>query len=215
MMMDIVKLIVIAGISYLIGAIPTAFIFGKLLKGIDIRQHGSGNVGATNTFRVLGKGPGIFVLIFDILKGVLAVTLVSDFFKVDVLFLLILLGLTSIIGHNWTVFLRFKGGKGIATSLGVFLGLTIKLPTLGPVLLGTVAVWLVIFLIFGFVSLASLVAAAAFPILSASTHQPIEIIGLGVVCCLFVTLRHRANINRLLAGQERRVRIFPSSNKSS
>jgi len=195
-------------LSYLLGAVPTAYIVGKVLKGIDIRKHGSGNVGATNTFRILGKGPGIFVLLFDILKGFLAVVMVGGLLRIDILWVLIMLGLTAIIGHNWTVFLNFKGGKGIAASLGVLIGLCVRVPSFGPVLLAVVGVWILLFLAFGFVSLASIAAAAALPIISVATNQPIELVLLGIVICLFVVIRHRSNINRLLSGQESRVPIF-------
>ena len=93
------------------GAIPTAYIAGRLLKGIDIRKHGSGNVGATNVFRVLGKWPGIVVLVLDILKGVVAVTVVGDIFGLIKVDQRVLLALVVVAGHNWTVFLDFKGGK--------------------------------------------------------------------------------------------------------
>ena len=94
--------------SYLLGAIPTAYIFGKMLKGIDIRQHGSGNVGATNAFRILGKGPGSLVLFLDVLKGALAITVIGNILHLDQIFLRVLLGASVVIGHNWTVFLNFK-----------------------------------------------------------------------------------------------------------
>jgi acyl phosphate:glycerol-3-phosphate acyltransferase len=195
-------------LSYLLGAIPTAYIAGRVLKGIDISKHGSGNIGATNTFRVLGKGPGTFVLLFDIAKGFLAVTAVGGLLGIDTLWVLILLGLTAVIGHNWTVFLNFKGGKGIATSFGVLIGLSIKVPPFGLVLLLTFGVWLVLFLIFGFVSLASIFAALVLPVLSLVTNQPIELVFLGVIVCLFVVIRHRSNITRLLSGQETRARFL-------
>ena len=195
-------------ISYLIGAIPTAYIYGKLSKRIDIRRHGSGNVGATNVFRVLGKGAGATVLICDILKGVLAVAVVPDFLRVTEVIHRVILALVVVSGHNWTIFLNFKGGKGIATSLGALIGLTIKIAVIRPVLLGTVCVWLVCFLSTGYVSLSSIVASVLLPLMMAGTNQPIEIIRLGVIFCLFVVLRHRPNIKRLLSGQEPRVSLF-------
>lgn len=192
-------------VSYFLGAVPTAYIFGKLYKGIDIRQHGSGNVGATNVFRVLGKGPGIIVLVLDVLKGTLAVTVVADFFGLTQVFHRILLALVVVSGHNWTVFLNFKGGKGIATSLGVLIGLTLKIAAIRPVLLGAVLIWLVSFLASGFVSLSSIVAGVFLPLLMVLTGQSIELIVLGTIFCVFVVLRHRPNIRRLLRGQEPRV----------
>lgn len=195
-------------VSYLLGSIPTAYIFGRVLKGIDIRQHGSGNVGATNAFRILGKGPGTLVLLLDVLKGVLAITVVGNFFQFDQIILRILLCVAVVVGHNWTVFLNFKGGKGIATSLGVLIGLAIQYEMLRPVLGLTLGTWIVVFLISGYVSLSSLVAALMLPLSMLWTRQPKEVLGLGILFCVFVFVRHASNIQRLLAGQERQVN-FP------
>ena len=192
-------------ISYLIGSIPSAYLYGKFLKGIDIRQHGSGNVGATNVFRVLGKWPGIIVLVLDILKGVVAVVLVFDALGLTGVFERIVLAVAVVSGHNWTIFLKFKGGKGIATSLGVLIGLTIRIAAIRPVLLATILVWLACFLPTGLVSLASIVASVALPIIMLLTNQSIEIVCLGVTFAIFVVLRHRPNIKRLLTGTEHRV----------
>ena len=109
-------------LSYLIGSIPTAYIFGRIVKGVDIRKHGSGNVGATNAFRVLGAGFGITVLLLDALKGLVCVVNISDFILsrglgLNPLMLRVILGLTAVAGHSWTVFLNFKGGKGMAVTL--------------------------------------------------------------------------------------------------
>lgn len=199
------KLVLALWISYFLGAIPTAYIAGRILKGIDIRKHGSGNVGATNVFRVLGKWPGIVVLVLDILKGVVAVTLVGDIFGLTEVGQRVLLALVVVAGHNWTVFLDFKGGKGIATSLGVLIGLTIKIAVIRPVLLSTLLVWLVCFLATGFVSLASIIAAVFLPIIMALTSQAFPLVVLGVIFCVFVVARHRPNIKRLWDGQESRV----------
>ncbi len=195
-------------ISYLLGSMPTAYIFGKFYKGIDIREYGSGNVGATNVFRVLGKWPGMIVLLIDILKGLLPVIVVADFLGLESIGEWIILGLIAVIGHNWTVFLKFKGGKGIATGLGVLIALAIKIASVRPVFLGTMMVWVVTFLVSGFVSLASILAAVFLPIFMVFTHQPLEIVSLGIIFCIFVVLRHRSNIRRILLGQESRV-SFP------
>ena len=194
-------------ISYLIGSIPTAYIFGKLYKGIDIRQHGSGNVGATNVFRVLGKGPGTIVLLLDILKGILAVAVVADLLNMTEVYHRIIFAIAVVSGHNWTIFLKFKGGKGIATSLGVLIGLTIKIAVIRPVLLATVSVWLFCFLATGFVSLSSIIASTMLPVFMILTNQAIQITCLGIVFCIFVVLRHKPNIRRLLSGQEHRVNL--------
>ena len=199
------KFVLALWISYFLGAIPTAYIAGRVLKDIDIRKHGSGNVGATNVFRVLGKGPGIVVLVLDILKGVAAVTLVVDMFGLNQVGRRVLLALAAVIGHNWTVFLDFKGGKGIATSLGALIGLAIKIAVIRPVLLFTLLAWLACFLLTGFVSLASIIAAVFLPMIMVVTNQAFPLVVLGVVFCVFVVVRHRPNIKRLWAGEESRV----------
>jgi len=201
--------------SYLFGSIPTAYIFAKSYKGIDIRQHGSGNVGATNVFRVLGKGPGSLVLALDIVKGIIPVVLFSQLLGLTEIWQLILIALAAVAGHNWTVFLRFKGGKGIATSLGVLIGLTIKIAVLRPVLFWTLLVFLASFLATGFVSLSSILASIFLPVFMVLTAQPFELVFLGVIFCLSVVIRHRPNIKRLLQGQEPRVSFpFKRPNKS-
>ncbi|HBG61500.1 MAG: acyl-phosphate glycerol 3-phosphate acyltransferase [Omnitrophica WOR_2 bacterium GWF2_38_59] len=194
-------------ISYFIGSIPTAYIYGKLYKGIDIREHGSGNAGATNVFRVLGKIPGIIVLVIDILKGVLPVVIVADVLGSTQVIERILFAVCAVCGHNWTIFLNFKGGKGIATSLGVLIGLTIKIASIRIVLILTVLSWLVSFAITGIVSLSSIIAGTFLPVIMVFSGQSFEIICLGVVFCIFVTLRHRPNIKRLLAGKEPKVKL--------
>ena len=191
--------------SYLFGSIPTGYIFGKLIKGVDIRQYGSGNIGGTNAIRVLGKGPGFAVLFLDILKGILAITIVGDLFGFEQATTRVFLGIAAVSGHNWTVFLNFKGGKGIATSLGVLIGLSIKFPAILPAILMCVLAWVIIFLAFGYVSLASIAATVFLPILMVFTFQSLEMILLGVIFCVFVVFRHRPNIKRLFAGTESRV----------
>ncbi|MFT5170225.1 MAG: glycerol-3-phosphate acyltransferase PlsY [Candidatus Omnitrophota bacterium] len=195
-------------LSYLIGSLPTAYIFGKQLKGFDIRDHGSGNMGATNVFRVLGKKPGIAVLIIDILKGVFAVGGLGLLLGITSNIGLILLGVASVCGHNWTIFLQFKGGKGIATSLGVLIGLTIQIASIRPVVCLTLLVWIGAFLISCIVSLSSIIAATFLPIAMLLTNQPLELICLGIIICVFVVIRHKANIKRLLEGQESRVPLY-------
>ncbi len=202
-----IEIVIAVFLSYFMGSIPTAFIAGKWLKGIDIREHGSGNMGATNVFRVLGKGPGIVVLVVDILKGVLGVVLVGQIFQFEEIFTFVVLGIASVCGHNWTVFLKFKGGKGIATSLGVLVGLTIKFAVLGPVLGFTLLIWIITFALSAYISLASIIAAIALPLIMVLTHQIFEVVGLGVIFCLFVIFRHKTNIKRLLAGEESQVQL--------
>ena len=199
-------------LSYLIGSIPTAYIFGKLYKGIDIRKHGSGNVGATNVFRVLGRGPGIIVLMIDVFKGILAVVVLADLLGLTEIYERIVLSLCVVSGHNWTCFLNFRGGKGIATSLGVLIGLTIKIQSIRAVLLITIFVWGASFIFSGIVSFSSVLAATVLPVAMAVTNQPFSLILLGVIFCIFVVLRHRPNIKRMLSGQEPRI-FFPFKKK--
>ena len=141
---------VLAGItiSYLLGSIPIAYILGRITKGIDIRKLGSGNVGATNAFRILGPTSGIIVLILDILKGIISVTLVAGYFlsywNASEIILRILFGLVCICGHNWTLFLRFKGGKGVATTIGVLAGLGIGVVELRLILVLVILVCIVL-----------------------------------------------------------------------
>lgn len=192
-------------VSYLVGSIPTAYLFGRVLKGIDIRQHGSGNVGATNAFRILGKGPGTAVLLIDVLKGAIVTSFVANLFGLTDPMMRVVLGVVAVCGHNWTIFLNFKGGKGIATSLGVLIGLTIAIDSIRPVVSYTFLSWLVVFLASGYVSLASIVASVALPFLALIFPQPFAVVLLSIVLCVFVVLRHRPNITRLLEGKESKV----------
>ncbi len=211
--MIIIKIIFGAMLAYLLGSIPTAYIAGRLYKGIDIREHGSKNVGATNVFRVLGKIPGIIVLVIDILKGTLAVAVIPFIFGLSgETMAYIVFGLAAVCGHNWTFFLKFKGGKGVATSLGVLIGLMISIASLRVVVASCVLIWFVMFVAFGYVSLASLVSAVTFPILMIVFVQPFELLVLGVIFCILVVFRHRPNIQRLLEGRESRFN-FPFKKK--
>ncbi|MFZ5801324.1 MAG: glycerol-3-phosphate 1-O-acyltransferase PlsY [Candidatus Omnitrophota bacterium] len=200
-----VKIISALLAAYFLGAFPTAFLLGKLFKKIDIRQFGSGNVGATNAFRVLGKLPGVMVLLIDILKGVLCATLIAGVFEQTSLLARILLGAAAVAGHVWSVFLRFKGGKGMATSLGVLLGLAIGIPLVRPVLFLSVAVWIVVFVLSGIVSFASIISAVAFPVFTVAFCAPLELVIMSVALCVLVTLRHHSNLSRLIRREEPRV----------
>jgi glycerol-3-phosphate acyltransferase PlsY len=196
--------------SYLLGSVPTAYCFGRLLRGIDIRKHGSGNVGATNALRVLGKGPGIAVLGLDILKGLTAVLILGKVFgpKIPGLSteaLSVLLGMGCIIGHNWTVFLQFKGGKGIATSLGVLIGLATNLQGLRIVLGAVIVTWFIVFLLARIVSLASILSAIFLPVYMFLFRQPGILLFFSLILSFFVILRHKSNLNRLFQGKEPRL----------
>jgi acyl phosphate:glycerol-3-phosphate acyltransferase len=190
-------------LCYLIGSIPTGFLVAKYLKGIDIREHGSGNVGATNTARVVGKLPGLLVLIVDILKGWVCVALVAKLFiGMGVTFApdtyALMLGSMAIVGHIWTVFLGFRGGKGIATSSGVFLGAAPK------ILLIALAIWIVIFAWKRYVSLASIISTVSIPVMAAvMSYPPLFVIITSIVCAITI-YRHYPNIKRLVRGEEQR-----------
>jgi glycerol-3-phosphate acyltransferase PlsY len=192
----------------LIGSIPTAYIFGRVLKNIDIREHGSGNMGATNAFRVLGKVPGSIVLVLDIIKGIIPVTVLANAFGLGDALSLVIISVAAVAGHNWTVFLGFKGGKGMATSLGVLIGLAIQLPGLRIVLGLATLIWLVLFLAFGYVSLASISAVVALPVLMVIYDAPFPMKMMAIVLCIVIVFRHSSNIKRLAKGQENRV-SFP------
>lgn len=197
-------------ISYLIGSIPTAYIFVRLLKGEDIRKSGSGNVGATNALRVLGKRLGISVLALDILKGFIAVFFLGGALSIGMpeasgRMLLAALGIACVCGHVWTVFLKFKGGKGAATTLGVLLALSLKVPGLKIVLVLTLASWFAVFLLTRIVSLASVLACILFPLYMAIFKQDPSLILITGLLAGFIVLRHRSNLSRLLQGKERRL----------
>lgn len=196
-------------ISYLVGAIPTAYIFGRLMKGVDIRTYGSGNVGATNAMRLLGKPAGITVLALDILKGFLAVVVVGNAVTgagSGNETLRLALGVACILGHSYTVFLRFKGGKGVATSLGVLLGLAVGSVSLRVILAVVLLAWLLVFAVTRIVSLASVFAAAVLPLAAILFRQSPALIVTSVVLSILVIYRHKSNIGRLLRGQEKRIK---------
>lgn len=197
-------------VSYFLGSIPTAYIFGRILKGIDIRDFGSGNVGATNAIRVLGKGIGITVLFLDILKGLIAIVVIAGtiYTKIPAFsreILLILSGFSCISGHNWTVFLNFKGGKGVATTFGVLLGLAVTIPGLKVILIAAVLAWVLVFALSGIISLASLASAAALPAAAIIFKASQPLIIFAFLLSFLVILRHKTNLQRLLKGKEPRI----------
>lgn len=197
-MLNVILFIIAA---YLIGSIPTGLVFGKLLKGIDIRDYGSGNIGATNVFRVIGKIPGIIVLIIDILKGFAPILMIPHLVNVPVskgLFS-VLIGAAAISGHNWTVFSRFKGGKGVATGAGVFLALN-------PIAVGiTLALFFVLVALTKYISLGSVCSAVILPVLLMLFKSPLEYILFGLIMSLIVIWRHKENIKRLIKGTENKI----------
>lgn len=191
--MDFWYSLIVIVVSYLIGSIPFGYLIGRL-KGIDIRKCGSGNIGTTNSWRVLGPFYGILVLIGDVFKGVLAVwlgSLVSGVAGLEVF-----AGLSAIIGHSWPIFLKFKGGKVVATGAGVVLALSY--PTLVTILL----VWAIVLLLFRYVSLSSICAAVLLPIYFYLWEGNILYALFGALAAFLVVYKHLPNIKRLLAGNE-------------
>jgi glycerol-3-phosphate acyltransferase PlsY len=192
--------------AYLVGSIPTGYIFCRILKKADIRALGSGNVGATNVFRTVGKIPGLMVFVLDFVKGTLAVTLmpaVTQKYFPGALSgyanAYVFLGGAVIAGHIWTCFLRFKGGKGVATTAGVMAGLS------PMILLACLAIWIIVFMASKYVSLASISAAVSLPIFSLIFQKDLTFIVFTSVLCLVGVYAHRANIRRLLQGAENRA----------
>lgn len=185
--------------SYLLGSIPTGFLWGKA-RGIDVRTVGSGNIGATNVMRSFGKGPGIAVLALDAAKGFLPVFLAPRLFpEVDRNALQILCCLCVVAGHNWTYWLKFKGGKGVATSAGALLAFLPK-----P-LLCALGVWLIVFAIWRYVSLASICGAVALPIATGLIEKNVWLFIFAMMIGAVAVYKHKTNIQRLLAGTESRV----------
>ena len=189
--------------AYVIGSVPTSFLVGKL-KGIDVRRVGSGNVGATNVLRSVGKLPALFTLLVDILKGVIPVTLVAGLFfsqstPVSSGVFRVLLGLGAVLGHSWSIFLKFKGGKGVATSCGVLGALLPKETAIA------VAVFFIVLWLTKYVSLGSILLSLTVPIIAALSGRDIELVILAVTLCILITYRHKPNIKRLLSGTENEI----------
>lgn len=184
--------------SYVLGSIPTSYLAARYGAGIDLRQVGSKNLGATNLYRVLGWRYAVPVAVFDAAKGVIPVLLFARLAEVGVWGALVL-GLAAILGHVFSVFLRFKGGKGVATSAGVVLGLA-------PLaFLAAAIVWALVVRVSGYVSLGSVLAAMAFPGAVAIIYpERREVLWFGVVLAALIIGFHRANIGRLLRGTENR-----------
>jgi len=188
--------------AYLIGSIPFGIILAKLFGGVDVRKAGSGNIGATNVARVAGPLPGILTLVLDGLKGVATVWLSARFTNDSALWMTIA-GLFALMGHCFPVWLRFRGGKGVATAAGMFLALC------WPAALGAIGVFILVVLFSRFVSLGSVSAAAAMPLLVyllwAPHHAPPPIVTFGAfAAAMLVIHKHDANIQRLVEGREPR-----------
>jgi glycerol-3-phosphate acyltransferase PlsY len=212
--MSIALLIITIAAAYLLGSIPSSVWYGIGYFGIDVRKHGSGNAGATNTFRTLGKRAGTIVMLIDVMKGWTATCLASLLFYIgtigetELLTYKILFGIIAIIGHIFPVFVGFKGGKGIATLLGMVLAIH---PELASV---CITIFILTLLASQYVSLSSILATLAFPVLSwigvFGQPEPLLIV-FGFVMFLLVVFTHQKNIIRLLKGNESRVNIFKKS----
>lgn len=180
--------------AYLIGSIPTGLILGKAIWKKDLRQYGSHNIGATNAWRILGKKAGLLIFILDFLKGQVGVLLGAWLFALPGA--MVLGGFAAIIGHMFPIFLGFKGGKGVATALGVITALMPKVTAI------VFIVWLVLTLITRYVSVASIVAAVLTPILAAVFKEPLIYFLFALLAAVVIVFRHRENIQRLKAGRE-------------
>lgn len=191
-------IILVCVLSYIVGSIPNGLILGKAVWHVDLRNYGSHNIGATNAWRTLGKGPGFLIFLLDLIKGVLGVWFGMHFS--DAMIAPVLGGIFAIVGHSWSFLLGFKGGKGVATGLGVIGMLMIK-PTLIVFM-----VWLLIVLVTRYVSLGSIVAAALVPVLAWWFGMPVAYILFGVVAAVFIIYRHKTNIDRLLHGTESKIK---------
>lgn len=209
-MSELLLIIILGIVAYILGSIPSAVWIGKALHGIDVREYGSGNAGATNTFRVLGKKAGSIVLVMDMLKGFLAAYLVNltsinpetnpyKYVNIQLLF-----GLLAVVGHLFPLFANFKGGKGIATLFGMIVCIDYK-----PALL-CLGIFLFILLVTRYVSLGSILAAVSFPFLMVYVFKedvPL-FIAFGITAALMVILTHQKNIRKLVNGTENKAKLF-------
>jgi acyl phosphate:glycerol-3-phosphate acyltransferase len=191
--------------AYLIGSIPTAVWYGKIFHGIDIRQHGSGNAGATNSLRIMGKRAGIIVLLIDVLKGFLAIKLAPFLLQYidnqSVELIAVLFGGAVVLGHIFPIFAQFKGGKGVATALGVILAIN---PLMA---LGSILIFILIVFTTRFVSLGSMLGALSFPILLLIfQNNPMINVYFGFGLAFLLIIKHRENIKKLLNGTENRFK---------
>ena len=199
-------------IAYLLGSVPTAVWVGQLFHGIDVREHGSGNAGATNTFRVLGYRAGVPVLLIDVFKGWLAVNLIHIFIEPgqsseELFHLQLRLGVCALVGHIFPVFAGFRGGKGVATLLGIVLALNPQAALM------SIGVFLFVFLSTRYVSLSSIIASLFFPVVVMAiniTEQPSMVV-FALIISVIVVITHQKNIERLLKRQESRIKFRKSN----
>jgi len=188
-------------LGYLLGSIPSGYLAGRWCKGIDLRTIGSGSTGATNVLRSVGKGPALVVFLVDVAKGAAAVLLARALSQDATLanWIEVGAGLAALAGHIWPVWLRFKGGKAVATGFGMFLGLA------WPVGLACFGVFLAVFSLSRIVSLASVIAAISLPLLMVAGNNGLANVLIALVAMALVLWRHRSNLQRLIEGSEPRV----------
>jgi glycerol-3-phosphate acyltransferase PlsY len=188
-------------LSYLLGSVPIGYIYARA-RGVDLRKIGSGNIGATNVYRAFGKAPAIAIFWLDVAKGLIAVVLIAKL-GAGWEFTAVACGLAAIAGHVTSPFMKFKGGKGVATAVGVFLGLT---PVATAICLG---IWAVLFASFRYVSLGSITGAVALPILiwlfDRDGYRGSPVFYFALLVAVLVVITHRSNIRRLLNGTENRI----------
>jgi glycerol-3-phosphate acyltransferase PlsY len=196
------ELIIACVLSYVIGSIPNGLILGKAIWGVDLREHGSKNIGATNAWRTIGKPAGISIFVLDMLKGFLGAGLgiyyaggFPDHPEYGVI-----CGILAVVGHSWSLFLKFKGGKSVSTGLGVLIML---MPVVAAIVF---LVWLAIVFVTRYVSLGSIVGAALVPVLALIFDMPMVYIGFGTLAAIFIIYRHKSNIERLLNGTESKIK---------
>ncbi|HUU49742.1 MAG TPA: glycerol-3-phosphate 1-O-acyltransferase PlsY [Nitrospinota bacterium] len=187
------KIILLFLFSYLLGSIPFGYLIAKREK-INVRNHGSGNIGATNVLRTVGKKAGILTLTGDFLKGFIPVLMALYITQSE--YIIGLVGILAILGHIYPIFLKFKGGKGVATSLGVFTGI------MPLVVLITTIIWLIICFVSRYVSLSSMIASIALPVLAWQFNEPKFYILLSTLATIFIIFRHKDNLRRLATGEE-------------
>ncbi len=185
-------------LGHVCGSVPSGLWLVQAFHGIDIRNYGSKNIGTTNVFRTVGPKTAVLVLAADALKGIVAVAIVSHFFGNPLLDVVTALG--ALLGHNYSLFLGFKGGKGVATALGLLIFLMPKVAA------GSFGVWLVLVLLTRYVSLGSVVAAIVTPLLAWYLTYPTAYVGFATIAAFFVVLRHKENIHRLLTGTESKIK---------
>ena len=186
-------------IGYIFGSIPSGLIIIKMVCGIDIREYGSKNIGTTNVFRTVGGRMASIVLVSDVVKGILAVLLVRYLFDSN-LHLELFTAIAALLGHNYSMFLGFKGGRGVATGLGLIL---LFMP---DVCIFSFTVWLVIVFVTRYVSLGSIVGAFITPIVAYYRGYPLELVLFAMAACVFVIVRHYENMKRLIAGTESKIK---------